>query len=217
MGHVMALDGREVRRVDIGDGIYVPVPAPAVAGPAAAAPGDTATAPVAQQPSRHAPPLALAAGAGLSAAAIARFGFTAEGLLAAGLLPVLVVLAAIDIRARVLPNRIIGPAMLAVLVWQLAFFPDRVPECLLAAVGASAFLLLPCIVQPGAMGMGDVKLAALLGLTLGADVVGALLVGFVAGMPVALALLLLRGAEARKTAIPFGPFLALGAAVALLV
>jgi leader peptidase (prepilin peptidase)/N-methyltransferase len=206
----MLPDGRDVRRVDVGDGIYVP--APAAAGPVAGVP-DVPPSPV--QPSRRVPPLALALGACMSVAALARLGVTAEGWLAAGLLPVLAALTAVDLRARVLPNRIIGPALLAVLAWQLAFFPGRVPEFLLAAAGAGAFLLLPCLVQPGAMGMGDVKLAVLLGLSLGADVVTALMVGFVALAPVAV-VLLLRGSDGRRTTVAFGPFLALGAAVALL-
>ena len=190
---------REVRRVDVGDGIFVAVPA---GGPPARA---------------RVPALALGIGALLSAVALVRFGVTPEGLLAAGLLPVLAVLAAIDLRTRILPNRIVGPTLLAVLAWQLVFFTDRVPECLLAAVGAGAFLLLPSLVQPGAVGMGDVKLAALLGLAFGADVVSALLIGFIAAAPVAGAILLLGGADARRTALPFGPFLALGAGVVLLV
>jgi leader peptidase (prepilin peptidase)/N-methyltransferase len=200
----MPLDGREVRRVDVGAGVYVSLPA------------DTADLPLPESRSRRVPALALALGAALSGAALGRLGITADGLLSAGLLPVLVALAAVDLRARVLPNRIIGPAMLAVLAWQLAFFADRVPECLLAAAAAGAFLLLPSLLHPGAMGMGDVKLAALLGLALGGDVVAALLIGFVAVAPVAAALLLFRGDDARQAAIPFGPFLALGAGVALL-
>lgn len=200
----MAAEEREVRRVDVGEGIFVSVPA---GGP---------SAPVQERPSTQVPALALAVGAVLSATAVARFGVTAEGLLSAGLLPVLAALAAIDLRARVLPNRIIGPALLAVLAWQVVFFADRVPECLVAAAGAGAFLLLPSLLHPGAMGMGDVKLAALLGLALGGGVIGALLIGFLAVAPVAAALLLVRGVDARRAAIPFGPFLALGAGVALL-
>jgi prepilin signal peptidase PulO-like enzyme (type II secretory pathway) len=191
----MPADGRAVRRVDLGAGVYVAVPA---------------------APTRRVPPYALAIGAVLSAAALARHGMSAEGVLAAGLLPVLAALAAVDIRARVLPNRIIGPAVLLVLLWQLAVSTERVPEYLLAGVGAGAFLLLPSLVQPGAMGMGDVKLAALLGLALGAEVAAALMVGFIAVAPVAVALLVSRRSDPRATAIPFGPFLALGAAVALL-
>jgi leader peptidase (prepilin peptidase)/N-methyltransferase len=191
------MPGGDVRRVKVGGGIYVSVPA--------------------RDPSsRRVPAVALLVGAALSGIALARLGLTPEGVLSAGLLPVLVALAAVDIRARVLPNRIIGPAMLAVLAWQLAFFADRVPGCLLAAAGAGLFLLLPALLQPGAVGMGDVKLAALLGLALGGDVVGALLIGFLAVAPVAAALLLFGGPAARRAAIPFGPFLALGAGVALL-
>jgi leader peptidase (prepilin peptidase) / N-methyltransferase len=185
-----------VRRVDVGDGIYVHVPA--------------------ASPSRSVPPVALVLGAGLAVAAVIRLGVTADGLLAAGLLVVLAALAGVDLRARVLPNRIIGPAMLAVFTWQLAFAPGRVPESLLAAAGAGAFLLLPSLMRPGAMGMGDVKLAALLGLALGAQVVAALMIGFLTVMPAAIGILLFGGAGARRSAIPFGPFLGLGAAVVLL-
>jgi prepilin signal peptidase PulO-like enzyme (type II secretory pathway) len=187
-------DRQRVRRVDVGDGIYVAVPVASTSVPAAG----------------------LALGAGAALVAVLRLGATADGALAAGLLAVLAALAAIDLRARVLPNRIIGPAMLAVLAWQLAVAPERVPEFLLAGLGAGAFLLLPSLVRRGAVGMGDVKLAALLGLALGRDVVGALLIGSVAAVPVALALLVLGGAGARHEALPFGPFLALGAAVVLL-
>lgn len=201
----MAAEGREVRRVDVGEGIFLRVPTESTAGAPA------------ERPSRHVPRRAVAAGAVLSAAALGRSGITPEGLLAAGLLPVLAALAAIDLRARVLPNRIIGPALAGVLAWQLIFFTERAPECLAAAVGAGAFLLVPSLLQPGAMGMGDVKLAALLGLALGADVIAALLVGLVGAAPVAAGTLVLGGAEARRTAIPLGPFLALGAGVVLLV
>jgi leader peptidase (prepilin peptidase)/N-methyltransferase len=185
----------DVRRVDVGDGIYVAVP------------------PV---ESRKVPPAALVLGSGLAVAALIRLGVTADGVLAAGLLVVLAALAGVDLRARVLPNRIIGPAMLAVLAWNLAFAPEGVPESLLAATGAAAFLLVPGLLQPGAVGMGDVKLAALLGLALGAQVVTALMIGFLAVMPVAVGILARKGSGARRSAIPFGPFLGLGAAVVLL-
>jgi prepilin signal peptidase PulO-like enzyme (type II secretory pathway) len=193
----MALDGREVRRVDVGDGVYVTVPATT-------------------QPPRHVPTPALLLGAGLSGIGLARLGITAEGLLAAGLLPVLVALAAIDIRARVLPNRIIGPAMVAVLVWQLAFARGDIAGHLLAAFGAGAFLLLPGLLKPGSMGMGDVKLAALLGLALGSQVVSALTIGCLAAAPAAAGVLVAGGSRARQSFLPFGPFLGLGAAVVLL-
>jgi leader peptidase (prepilin peptidase)/N-methyltransferase len=204
------MNPEEVRRIDVGDGIYVRVPGAGSQG-ASSLSGD------APSRSRKVPPVALALGVGLAGAALIRLGLTADGVLAAGLLVVLAALGGIDVRARMLPNRIIGPAMLAVFAWQLAFAPAGVPESLLAAVGAGAFLLLPGLLQPGAVGMGDVKLAALLGLALGAQVVAALMIGFLAVMPAALAMLILGGSGARRSAIPFGPFLGLGAAVVLLV
>jgi leader peptidase (prepilin peptidase) / N-methyltransferase len=137
-------------------------------------------------------------------------------VLAAWMLVVLSALAGIDLRARVLPNRIIGPAMLAAIAWQLAFAPDRVLESLVAGIAVGAFLFVTCLISPGALGMGDIKLAALLGFVLGTQVVSALLIGFIAVIPVALTLLVMGGRGARRAVIPFGPFLGLGAAVVLL-
>lgn len=192
----MRRDPVAVRRIDVGDGIYVP------ADPAAA--------------SRKVPLPALVVGAGLAAVALVRLGLTPDGGLAAWMLVVLAALAGIDLRARVLPNRIIGPAMLAALAWQLAFAPDRALESLVAGVAVGAFLFVTCLVSPGALGMGDIKLAALLGFVLGTQVVAALMIGFIAVIPVALTLLVMGGRGARRTVIPFGPFLGLGAAVVLL-
>ena len=192
----MPRDPGAVGRVDVGDGIYVSVPGP--------------------EPSRRVPLPALVIGIGLAGVALVRLGVTADGVLAAWMLIVLAALAGVDLRARVLPNRIIGPAMIAALVWQLAFSPEHVVECLLAAVGVGAFLFVTCLVSPGALGMGDIKLAALLGLALGAQVVGALTIGFIAAIPAAVAVLIAGGRDARRTAIPFGPFLGFGAAVVLL-
>jgi leader peptidase (prepilin peptidase)/N-methyltransferase len=197
----MAPEPGAVRRVDVGASIYVTV-----------VPDANPT----ESRSRRLPAIAFVFGAGLSVAALARLGATAEGLLAAGLLPVLVALAAIDIKARVLPNRIIGPAMVAVLAWQIAFARGDMPAHLLAALGAGAFLLLPSLLKPGAMGMGDVKLAALLGLALGGEVVSALTIGCLAVVPGALGVLMLGGSGLRHSSLPFGPFLGLGAAVVLL-
>ena len=200
----------EVRRVDVGAGIYVRVPA--AEGPTAA----TAAPPPSEAPSRRVPAAALAGGATLAAVALVRLGAGPQGLLAAGLLAVLSALAAVDLRARVLPNRIVGPALAATLAWQLAFFPERWAEWLLAGLGAGAFLLLPSLLRPGAVGMGDVKLGVLLGIALGADVASALTIGLVSAMPVALFLLHRGGAAAKGTTMPYGPFLAFGAAVVLL-
>src|SRR3954452_163325 len=209
----MATEQPEIRRVAIGEGIYLLVsqPEPAVAD----APADAQPAPA---PVRAwtVGSLTLVVAAGAAALGLVRFGLTAHGVLAAGLLAVLVVLSSIDIQARVLPNRIVYPAMAAVLAWQLAFFPAHAAEWVLAALGAGVFLLVPALIRPGAMGMGDVKLAMLLGAALGRDVLGALMIGSLGMIPVTL-WLLIRGRGIRGATVPFGPFLAFGAAVALVV
>jgi leader peptidase (prepilin peptidase)/N-methyltransferase len=160
-------------------------------------------------------PGGVALGAVLAAVALLRLGLTSEGLLAAGVLAVLGVLAVIDLESRLLPNRIVGPATAGVLVFQAGFFPERLVECIAAALGAAFVLLLPSLLKRGAMGMGDVKLAGLLGAALGGKVLLALTAGSLASVPAAV-VLLLRGSSLRGASLPFGPFLAFGAAVTLL-
>jgi leader peptidase (prepilin peptidase) / N-methyltransferase len=128
---------------------------------------------------------------------------------------VLTVLARIDLRERILPNRIVVPAAAIVAVAQSVIFPDRAVEWIGAAALASLVLLLPLLVYPSGMGMGDVKLGLLLGAGLGLPVISAIALGFVLVLPVALFLIARGGASARKTAIPFGPFLAAGAVIVL--
>jgi leader peptidase (prepilin peptidase)/N-methyltransferase len=208
MEPAMAVDQPDIRRIDIGEGIYVRAPD---AGSPAEEPGHP-SAPARAWTVR---PVAVAAAAGVAGVALVRLGVDAHGVLAASLLAVLVVLASTDLQARVLPNRIVFPATAAVLGWQLAFFSDQAPEWLLAALGAAVFMLLPALIRPGAMGMGDVKLAMLLGAALGRDVLSALTIGCLAVVPVAL-WLLVRRRGVRTATVPLGPFLALGAAVVLL-
>jgi leader peptidase (prepilin peptidase)/N-methyltransferase len=141
------------------------------------------------------------------------FGFTADALLASFFCAVLVVISAADLEHRVVPNRIVLPASALVLAAQLALHPWL--EWPLAALGASAFLLAAALLYPGGMGMGDVKLAFLLGAMLGRTVAIALAVGMVSALVPAVWLLARHGSSARKMAIPFAPFLALGAVVAL--
>lgn len=169
------------------------------------------------RPANRLRPAVAAGAASVAGLALVRLGPSREGVLAAWVLAVLAVLTAIDLRERLLPNRIVFPAMLCALAWQAAFFPGRLVECLLAGLAAGALLLVPSLFQPGAVGMGDVKVAAFLGIVLGADVIVALLAGSLASAPVALAMLLVGGAGARRSTLPYGPFLALGAGIALLV
>jgi len=144
-----------------------------------------------------------------------RFGFGGEALVGAMFGGVLVVLTAIDIERRIVPNRIVLPATGVILVCQVLLYPDRWVEFVLATLGAGLLLFLPRLLYPAGMGMGDVKLAMLMGASLGASVVAAFVVGLLAGFVAAVFLIVKRGSAARKMAIPFVPFLALGGLVAL--
>jgi leader peptidase (prepilin peptidase)/N-methyltransferase len=143
------------------------------------------------------------------------FGLSGEAFVAAFFVAVLVALSAIDVEHRILPDKIVVPATLVVLAAQIALMPDRTPEWVLGALGAFLFLFVALLAYPKGMGMGDVKLCLLLGAMLGKTVVVALMVGMMAALVPAVFLLARHGAAARKMGIPFGPFLAFGAVVAL--
>jgi leader peptidase (prepilin peptidase)/N-methyltransferase len=160
--------------------------------------------------------VAAALALGLASALVVRLGIGGHGVVAAFVAFVLVAIAVVDIEERRIPNRIVLPSTAAVLVAHLALYPDRSAEWLLASAGAALFLLLPLLVYPAGMGLGDVKLALLLGASLGYAVVPAMMLGIFAAFLFAVAVLIRGGPAARKTAIPFGPFLALGALVVLL-
>jgi len=139
-----------------------------------------------------------------------------DALLGLALVLLLIPITLIDLDHRIIPNRltllgaIVAPALVAYAD------PDRLPEHLIAGVAAGGFFLLALLAYPRGMGMGDVKLAAVLGLFLGRAVGPALFVALVAGTLVGAAVIARKGArEGRKTAVPFGPFLALGGVVAL--
>jgi leader peptidase (prepilin peptidase)/N-methyltransferase len=151
----------------------------------------------------------------LVAACFWRFGLTGDAVVAAYFCAVLVALSAIDAERRILPDRIVLPSFVLVLAAQIALHPDRTLEWVLAALAASAFLFAALLAYPRGMGMGDVKLCLLLGAMLGALVGVALMVGMLTALVLGVALMARHGLAARKTAIPFGPFLAFGALVAL--
>jgi len=160
-------------------------------------------------PSIPRPPLVAAVAAGLAVLSFILFGLEPRAFIAAFVAAVLVVLSAIDIEHRLLPNRILFPATLIVLVAQVGFYPEHAVQWLLAGVAAAAFLGLPLIVRRDAMGMGDIKLALLLGAATGWGVFGAIVIGCFAMVPVAV-LMLGRQGSIRGATLPFGPFLALG-------
>jgi leader peptidase (prepilin peptidase)/N-methyltransferase len=152
-----------------------------------------------------------------AALSVAVHGFTAKGIIGAAFLAVLAVLAVIDVERRVIPNRIVLPAAAAVFAAQLAAFPHHYLQWIVAPLAAAGFLFVLTLVYPAGLGMGDVKLVLLLGAGLGWSVAGALVLGSLAAALYGLGLLWRHGAEARKMPIPYGPFLALGAAVVFLL
>jgi prepilin signal peptidase PulO-like enzyme (type II secretory pathway) len=157
--------------------------------------------------------LVTAATALLGAASGLAFGLTVEGATAALFCWILVAVTRSDFEHRLIPDRIVLPGALVLLV--LRTIEETSVEWAVSAAAAGLVLLVVVLVYPQGLGMGDVKLSALLGAALGYAVAIAVFIGFfVAFVPAAL-LLVLRGREARKAAIPLGPFLALGAVVTL--
>jgi leader peptidase (prepilin peptidase) / N-methyltransferase len=153
--------------------------------------------------------------AALVAACFFAFGLSGKAVLAAFFCAVLVAITATDITHRIVPNRIVLPAAALVLVAHTALQPS--PEWALGALGAALFLFIAALAYPGGMGMGDVKLALLLGAMLGRYVGVGLMLGMLVAIVPSVFLLARHGAAARKMGIPFAPFLALGAVVALFV
>lgn len=149
----------------------------------------------------------------LVAACGLRFGLSLYAVMAAVFCIVLVAISAIDVEHRIVPNRIVIPAAAAALIAQLVRAPSI--EWPLAALGAALFLFIAAVAYPRGMGMGDVKLALLLGAFLGRDVAVGMMVGLLTAVIPAVALLAIKGSSARKLAMPFAPFLAFGAIVAL--
>lgn len=149
----------------------------------------------------------------LVAGCILAFGITLDALVAAFFCAVLVVVSVIDLAHRIIPNRVVLPATAIVLAAQTALHSS--PEWALAALGASGFLFVAALVYPAGMGMGDVKLALLLGAMLGRVAPVGLMLAMLLAMLPSIVLLARHGLAARKMGIPFGPFLALGAVIAL--
>jgi leader peptidase (prepilin peptidase)/N-methyltransferase len=151
--------------------------------------------------------------AALVAGCVLAFGVTLDALVASFFCAVLVVISAIDLEHKIIPNRIVMPAFGIVLVAQTLLHPS--PQWALAALGASGFLFVAAVVYPAGMGMGDVKLALLLGAMLGRVVPVGLMLGMLLALIPSVYLLARHGSKARKMGFPFGPFLALGAILAL--
>jgi leader peptidase (prepilin peptidase) / N-methyltransferase len=133
------------------------------------------------------------------------------------LVGILVPVALIDLEHRIIPNKITLAASVAAVAIGVALKPSGVPEQLIAGAAAGGFLLVFVLAYPKGMGMGDVKLAAVLGLFLGRSVAVAILAAVLIGTVVGGMVMARLGVQqGRKTAVPFGPFLALGGVIALL-
>jgi leader peptidase (prepilin peptidase)/N-methyltransferase len=151
--------------------------------------------------------------AALIAACAADFGLSLHTLAAVVFCVALMVISAIDIERRIVPNKIVLPAAVVVLALQEAWKPGL--EWPIAGLGGALFLFVAALAYPAGMGMGDVKLMLLLGVMVGSAVPFALLLGMVCALVPSAVLFARHGAAARKMAIPFAPFLALGGIVAL--
>jgi leader peptidase (prepilin peptidase) / N-methyltransferase len=163
-------------------------------------------------------PLIEALTAALCVGAVLSNGSAAGVALSVTLILLVVPVAFIDLEHRIIPNRITALGAVLALAFGLALDPAGEPARLIAGAGAGGFFLAAALAYPGGMGMGDVKLAGMMGLFLGSAVAPALLIAMVAGVTVGAVVIARSGAAAgRKTAVPFGPFLALGAIVAIFV
>jgi leader peptidase (prepilin peptidase) / N-methyltransferase len=121
-----------------------------------------------------------------------------------------------DLEQRLIPNKILLWGSLVGLVVAAVTDPGGLPERAIAAAAGGGLMFLVVLAYPAGMGLGDVKLVAAMGLFLGRALAPAVLIALLAGSVVGIALIVRRGSEARKMAIPFGPFLALGGVIAML-
>jgi leader peptidase (prepilin peptidase)/N-methyltransferase len=139
----------------------------------------------------------------------------AAAVLDASLVALLGIVTVSDLRTRLVPDAALVASLVVALPVCLLSDLSGLPERMLSGLGAGGFLLVAALIRPDGMGLGDVKLAGVLGVYLGAGVVEAMVVAFATGSIAGLVLLARHGWSARSRTIPFAPFLALGAMVAL--
>lgn len=142
-------------------------------------------------------------------------GDTGEVALGLVFVAVLIAITLIDLEHQIIPNKIVlAGAIAALVIVPVAGLGDETQRLIAAGAGGGALLLI-ALAYPSGMGMGDVKLVAMMGLFLGRSIAPALLIGFASGALIGLALIAREGAAARKKKVPFGPFLALGGVIGL--
>jgi leader peptidase (prepilin peptidase)/N-methyltransferase len=150
------------------------------------------------------------------AAVVAARGFDSGLVLELPFVAALIALAGIDYDHKLLPNRIVYPMAAYGLVATVLVDRDDLVENLIAGAAGFLFLFVALVAYPRGMGMGDVKLAGAIGLYLGLSIIPSLLIAFLSGSVAGLVIIGREGVQARKKAIPFGVFLALGAIAGLL-
>lgn len=158
-------------------------------------------------------PLVTAATALLGGASGLVFGFELEALIAALFCWALVVVTRTDLEHRLIPDRVVIPGTIAMVA--LRTIDDPSAEWMISAVVTGLVFFVIVLVYPKGLGMGDVKLSAFLGAGLGVAVLPAMFFAFFAAFVPSAVMLVRHGKDARKMAIPFGPFLALGGIVGL--
>jgi leader peptidase (prepilin peptidase)/N-methyltransferase len=141
----------------------------------------------------------------------------AEAVIGLVFVAMLAVVTLTDLERRIIPNKVLIAGAVLCLAIAIPTDPGGLPERAIAAVAAGGLFFLVALAYPKGMGLGDVKLAATMGLFLGRAVAPAILAALLIGSIAGLALIARHGAGARKMAIPFGPFLALGGVIGLLV
>jgi leader peptidase (prepilin peptidase)/N-methyltransferase len=159
----------------------------------------------------------LSVGALFAATVAVYWDEPAEAVIGLVFVTMLAVVTLTDLERRVIPDKVLLVGAILCLAIAAPTDPGGLPERLIAAAAAGGVLFLVVLAYPAGMGLGDVKLTATMGLFLGRAVAPAILLALLLGSAVGLALIARHGTRARKMAIPFGPFLALGGAVALLV
>ena len=167
--------------------------------------------------SRRYPLAELGLGAAYAATVVVLWDEPAEVALGLVFVTMLMAVTLTDLERRIIPNRILLAGAVAGAAIAAVADPGGLPERAIAATAAGGALFTAALAYPRGMGLGDVKLAATMGIFLGRNVAPAILVALLAGTLVGLAIIAREGAAARKRAIPFGPFLALGGLVGLLL
>jgi leader peptidase (prepilin peptidase) / N-methyltransferase len=161
-------------------------------------------------------PLVEAGTALLCALVVIAKGADEDAWLGLAFVLLLVPITLIDLDHRLIPNKLTLPGAVIAIAIVLLTDSDSLVEHLIAAAAAGGFLLVAALVYPAGMGMGDVKLAAVMGLFLGRAVAPAMFAALIAGTLIGALIIARVGAkEGRKTAIPFGPYLAFGGLVGL--